>query len=79
MRARNYYAHPNIRDHCALRCMKKCSDLMVSEERPSVFKTPSKLGTHLSTNAEGMKGRVTLAQPVNRTQTYGVEARYTTT
>ncbi|GFY09651.1 hypothetical protein TNCV_381461 [Trichonephila clavipes] len=51
----------------------------LSEERPSGFKTPSKLGTHLSTNAAGMKGRVDLAQPVNRTQTCSVEARYTTT
>ncbi|GFU46446.1 uncharacterized protein TNCV_1280911 [Trichonephila clavipes] len=39
-----------------------------SEERPSAFKTPSRLGTHLSTQCSGMKGRVDLAQPVNRTQ-----------
>ncbi|GFW14672.1 hypothetical protein TNCV_1561351 [Trichonephila clavipes] len=39
----------------------------LSEERPSVFKTRSKLGTHLSTQYSGMKGRVDLAQPVNRT------------
>ncbi|GFT62724.1 hypothetical protein TNCV_3145971 [Trichonephila clavipes] len=38
-----------------------------SEERPSVFKTRSKLGTHLSSQCSGMKGRVDLAQPVNRT------------
>ncbi|GFX75860.1 putative RNA-directed DNA polymerase from transposon X-element [Trichonephila clavipes] len=40
----------------------------LSEESPSVFKTPSKLGTHLSTQCSGMKGRVDLAQTVNRTQ-----------
>ncbi|GFV27594.1 hypothetical protein TNCV_3189121 [Trichonephila clavipes] len=40
----------------------------LSEERPSVFKTRSKLGTHLSTQSlAGMKGRVDLAQPVHRT------------
>ncbi|GFX11283.1 hypothetical protein TNCV_4786751 [Trichonephila clavipes] len=39
----------------------------LSEERPSVFKTRSKLGTHLSTQCSGMKGRFDLAQPVNRT------------
>ncbi|GFX23334.1 hypothetical protein TNCV_4936491 [Trichonephila clavipes] len=42
----------------------------LSEERPSMFKTPSKLGTHLSTQGRvgGLKGRVDLALPVNRTQ-----------
>ncbi|GFU23681.1 uncharacterized protein TNCV_2340861 [Trichonephila clavipes] len=39
----------------------------LSEERPSVFKTRSKLGTHLSTQCSGDEGRVDLAQPVNRT------------
>ncbi|GFV61821.1 hypothetical protein TNCV_4164791 [Trichonephila clavipes] len=39
----------------------------LSEERPSVFKTPSKLGSHLSTQCGGMKGRVDLTQPVKRT------------
>ncbi|GFW30832.1 uncharacterized protein TNCV_4089521 [Trichonephila clavipes] len=38
----------------------------LSEERPSVFKTRSKLSTHLRPNVAGMKGRVDLAQPVNR-------------
>ncbi|GFU31493.1 hypothetical protein TNCV_3539131 [Trichonephila clavipes] len=33
MRARNYYAHPNIRDHCALRCMNRCPDLVVCLKR----------------------------------------------
>ncbi|GFT08544.1 hypothetical protein TNCV_4401251 [Trichonephila clavipes] len=53
MRARNYYAHSNIRDHWVLRCMNRCPNLVVSEERPSVFKTPSKLGTQLSTQCSG--------------------------
>ncbi|GFX50247.1 uncharacterized protein TNCV_2782691 [Trichonephila clavipes] len=39
----------------------------LSEERPSVFKTRSKLSTHLSTQCSGDEGRVDLAQPVNRT------------
>ncbi|GFV08085.1 HTH_Tnp_Tc3_2 domain-containing protein [Trichonephila clavipes] len=46
----------------------------LSEERPSVFKTRSKLGTHLSTQCSGMKGRVDLAQPVNRTPDLLVDA-----
>ncbi|GFW86138.1 hypothetical protein TNCV_1969461 [Trichonephila clavipes] len=56
MRARNYYAHPNIRDHWALRCMNmRCMSRFggLSEERPSVFKTPSKLSSHLSTQCSG--------------------------
>ncbi|GFU27000.1 uncharacterized protein TNCV_1151611 [Trichonephila clavipes] len=47
----------------------------MSEERPSVFKTPSKLVTHLSTHCSGDESRVNLA---HTTQTCGVEARYTT-
>ncbi|GFX88580.1 retrovirus-related Pol polyprotein from transposon 17.6 [Trichonephila clavipes] len=40
----------------------------LSEERPSVFKTRSKLLVLIyRPNAAGMKGRVDLAQPVNRT------------
>ncbi|GFW30921.1 uncharacterized protein TNCV_2940211 [Trichonephila clavipes] len=39
----------------------------LSEERPSVFKTRSKLGTHLSTQCSGDERQVDLAQPVNRT------------
>ncbi|GFW83782.1 hypothetical protein TNCV_668951 [Trichonephila clavipes] len=50
-----------------------------SEERPSVFKTPSKLGTHLSTNAAGMKRRVDIVSPLIEPKTCGVEERYTTT
>ncbi|GFU15191.1 hypothetical protein TNCV_4559041 [Trichonephila clavipes] len=50
-----------------------------SEARPPVFKSPRKIGTHLSTTAVRMKGCVDLAQPGNRTRTCGGEARYTTT
>ncbi|GFX78790.1 hypothetical protein TNCV_1919231 [Trichonephila clavipes] len=45
-----------------------------SEARPPLFESPSKLGTHLSTHCNR-----DLAQPVNRTRTCGVEARYATT
>ncbi|GFW92974.1 hypothetical protein TNCV_3759621 [Trichonephila clavipes] len=53
MRARNYYDHPSISDHWALvhEQMSRLGGL--SEERPPVFKTPSKLGTHLSTHCSG--------------------------
>ncbi|GFT41392.1 hypothetical protein TNCV_3890131 [Trichonephila clavipes] len=50
----------------------------LSEERPSVFKTQASLVLIYQPNVAGMKGRVDLAQPVNRTQDCGVEARYTT-
>ncbi|GFT58713.1 hypothetical protein TNCV_1360771 [Trichonephila clavipes] len=52
MRARNYYAHLNIRDQ-ALRYMIKFADLVVCLKRPSVFKTRNKLGTHLSSQCSG--------------------------
>ncbi|GFX06549.1 hypothetical protein TNCV_3017831 [Trichonephila clavipes] len=39
----------------------------LSEERPSVFKTPSKLVLIYRPNVVGMKGRVDLSQPINRT------------
>ncbi|GFV58027.1 hypothetical protein TNCV_2573231 [Trichonephila clavipes] len=53
----------------------------LSEERPSVFKTPSMLDTHLSTQCSGdeKQSRPCPVLPINRTQTCGVEARYTTT
>ncbi|GFY30357.1 hypothetical protein TNCV_4066071 [Trichonephila clavipes] len=51
----------------------------LSEERPSVFKTPSKLGTHLSTQSSGDERQSQPCQPVNTTQSCGVEALYTTT
>ncbi|GFX51606.1 uncharacterized protein TNCV_5013101 [Trichonephila clavipes] len=51
MRARAYCALPSIRDHWALRCMSRCPDQVISLKRePNVFKSPSKLGTHLSTH-----------------------------
>ncbi|GFT36252.1 hypothetical protein TNCV_3464331, partial [Trichonephila clavipes] len=39
----------------------------LSEERPSVFKTEASLVLIYRPNVAGMKGRVDLAQPVNRT------------
>ncbi|GFY28927.1 hypothetical protein TNCV_4720561 [Trichonephila clavipes] len=52
----------------------------LSEERPSVFKTRSKLGTHLSTQCSGdKKAESTLPSPLLEPKTCGVEARYTTT
>ncbi|GFX03073.1 hypothetical protein TNCV_4288561 [Trichonephila clavipes] len=51
MRAKTYSAHRNILDHWTLRCMRRCPDQVVSLKRdPPVFKSPSKLGTHLSTH-----------------------------
>ncbi|GFY07934.1 hypothetical protein TNCV_2579661 [Trichonephila clavipes] len=52
----------------------------LSEERPSVFKTRSMLGTHLSTQCSGDERQsrpcaALLIEP----QTCGVKARYTTT
>ncbi|GFU59028.1 SCAN domain-containing protein 3 [Trichonephila clavipes] len=38
----------------------------LSEERPSVFKTPSKLGTHLWTQCSGDERQSRPSQPVNR-------------
>ncbi|GFW03988.1 hypothetical protein TNCV_2051041 [Trichonephila clavipes] len=79
MRSRNYYAHPNIRDHWALRCMNRCPDLVVCQKREfQCLRSQASLVLIYKPNAEGMKGRVDLAQPVNRTQTCDVAARYTT-
>ncbi|GFV36149.1 hypothetical protein TNCV_1974851 [Trichonephila clavipes] len=51
MRARAYCTHPSIREDWKLRCMSRCPDKVVSVKRDSpVFKSPSKLGSHLSTN-----------------------------
>ncbi|GFS51438.1 hypothetical protein TNCV_549011 [Trichonephila clavipes] len=50
MRARVYCAHPSIRDHWALRYMSRCPDQVISLKRDPMFKSPSKLGTHLSTH-----------------------------
>ncbi|GFU35849.1 hypothetical protein TNCV_3700021 [Trichonephila clavipes] len=80
IKARNYYAHPNIRDHWALRCMNRCPDLVVCLKRDlQCLRPQASLVLIYRPNAAGMKGRVDLAQPVNRTQTCGVETRYTTT
>ncbi|GFS64184.1 hypothetical protein TNCV_3945371 [Trichonephila clavipes] len=80
MRARNYYAHPNIRDHWALRCLNRCPDLVVCLKRDVQRLRPqASLVFFYRPNAAGMKARVDLAQPINRTRTCGVEARYTTT
>ncbi|GFX87888.1 hypothetical protein TNCV_4373531 [Trichonephila clavipes] len=52
----------------------------LSEEIHSMFKTPSKLGTHLSTQSSGdEKAESTLPSPLIELKTCGVEARYTTT
>ncbi|GFT31767.1 hypothetical protein TNCV_1448151 [Trichonephila clavipes] len=53
----------------------------MSQERPSVFKAPRNLSTHLSTQCSGdeRQSRPCTAQPVNITNTSGVEARYTIT
>ncbi|GFT83628.1 hypothetical protein TNCV_2825701 [Trichonephila clavipes] len=49
MRDRAYCAQP--RGHWALRCMSRCLDQGgQSEARSPMFKSPSKLGTHLSTH-----------------------------
>ncbi|GFT42850.1 hypothetical protein TNCV_1828241 [Trichonephila clavipes] len=67
MRARNYYAHPNIRYHWVLRCVNRCPNLSgLSEERPSVKRPQASLVLIYRHNVAGMKGRVDLAQPVNR-------------
>ncbi|GFU20974.1 hypothetical protein TNCV_5074061 [Trichonephila clavipes] len=47
--------------------MNRCRFGGLSEERPSVFKTRSSLVLIYRPNVAGMKGRVDLAQPVNRT------------
>ncbi|GFU26010.1 hypothetical protein TNCV_5104961 [Trichonephila clavipes] len=41
--------YPSFRDHWALWCMSRCPDQVVSLKRdPQCFKSPCKLGTHLS-------------------------------
>ncbi|GFW67854.1 hypothetical protein TNCV_3871851 [Trichonephila clavipes] len=73
MRAKNYYAQSNIRDHWALRCMNRCSDLVVCLKRDLQSLRPqASLLLIYRPNAAGMKGRVDLAQPVNGTHTCGV-------
>ncbi|GFX08160.1 hypothetical protein TNCV_4783741 [Trichonephila clavipes] len=80
MRSRNCYVHPNIRDHWALKYMNRCPDLVVCLKRDlQSLRFHASLLLIYRPNAVGMKDRVDLAHPVNRTQTCGVEARYTTT
>ncbi|GFV38398.1 hypothetical protein TNCV_4958411 [Trichonephila clavipes] len=80
MRARNYYAHPNIPDHWALRCMNRCPDLVVCLKRDlQCLRPQASLVLIYRPNVAGMKGRVDLAQPLIEPQTCGVEALYTTT
>ncbi|GFU69591.1 hypothetical protein TNCV_1351501 [Trichonephila clavipes] len=68
MRTRNYYAHPNIRDHWALSCMNRCPDLVVCLKRDlQCLRSQASLVLIYRPNVAGMKGRVDLAQPVNRT------------
>ncbi|GFV15220.1 hypothetical protein TNCV_4650521 [Trichonephila clavipes] len=68
MRARNYRAYPNIRDHWTLRCMNRCPDLMVCLKRDlQCLRPQASLVLIYRPNVAGMKGIVDLAQPVNRT------------
>ncbi|GFW61430.1 hypothetical protein TNCV_346781 [Trichonephila clavipes] len=63
MRARNYYAHPNMRDHWALRCMNRCPDLVVCLKRDlQCLRPQASLVLTYRPNTAGMKGRVDLAQ-----------------
>ncbi|GFV90395.1 hypothetical protein TNCV_935271 [Trichonephila clavipes] len=68
MRARNYCAHHNRRDHWTLRCMNRCPDLVVCLKRYlQCLRPEASLVLIYRPNVAGMKGRVDLAQPVNRT------------
>ncbi|GFU90269.1 hypothetical protein TNCV_4646181 [Trichonephila clavipes] len=65
MRARNYYVHPNIRDHWALRYMNRCPDLVVCLKRDlQCLRLVASLVLIYRPNVAVMKGRVDLAQPV---------------
>ncbi|GFT63104.1 hypothetical protein TNCV_1801691 [Trichonephila clavipes] len=68
MRARNYCAHHNTRDHWTQRCMNRCPDLVVCLKRDLQCLIPeASLVLIYGPNVAGMKGGVDLAQPVNRT------------
>ncbi|GFW37711.1 uncharacterized protein TNCV_4629161 [Trichonephila clavipes] len=68
MRARNYCAHHNTPDHWTLRCMNRCPDLVVCLKRDlQCLRPEASLVLIYRPNVAGMKGRVDLAQPVNRT------------
>ncbi|GFV62387.1 hypothetical protein TNCV_4679991 [Trichonephila clavipes] len=67
MRARNYCAHHNTRDHWTLRCLNRCPDLVVCLKRDlQCLRTEASLVLIYRPNVAGMEGRVDLAQPVNR-------------
>ncbi|GFX72736.1 hypothetical protein TNCV_4063311 [Trichonephila clavipes] len=75
MRARSYCAHPSIHDHWALRCMCRCPDRVVSLKRdPQCLNPQASLVLIYRPTAVGVKGRVDLAQPGNRTRICGMEA-----
>ncbi|GFT71731.1 DUF1758 domain-containing protein [Trichonephila clavipes] len=64
MRARNYYAYPNIRNHWALRCMNGCPYLVVCLKRDlQCLRPQASLVLIYRPNAAGMKCRVDLAHP----------------
>ncbi|GFX15188.1 hypothetical protein TNCV_2708931 [Trichonephila clavipes] len=66
MRARNYYAFPNIRGHRALRFMNRCPDLVVCLKRDlQCLRPQASLVLIYRPNVGRMKGRVVLSQPVN--------------
>ncbi|GFV51970.1 hypothetical protein TNCV_1323231 [Trichonephila clavipes] len=66
--ARNYYDHPNIRDHWALRCLNRCLDLVVCLKRAlQCLRPQASLELIYRPNVAGKKGRFDLAQPVSRT------------
>ncbi|GFV86933.1 hypothetical protein TNCV_2198851 [Trichonephila clavipes] len=51
MRTTAYCAHFTVSDHWTLKDMSRCSDQVVSLKRNTqCFKSPRKLGTHLSTH-----------------------------
>ncbi|GFW99831.1 hypothetical protein TNCV_3420601 [Trichonephila clavipes] len=80
MRVRAYCTHPGIRDHWALRCMSRCPDQVISLKRDTqCLSSQASLVLNYRPTVVGMKGRVDLAHPGNRTRTCGVETRYVTT
>ncbi|GFW89228.1 uncharacterized protein TNCV_2686611 [Trichonephila clavipes] len=67
MRARNYCAHHNTRDHW-MQMYEQMSDLVVCLKRDlQCLRPEASLVFIYRPNVAGMKGRVDLAQPVNRT------------
>ncbi|GFV69812.1 hypothetical protein TNCV_4973291 [Trichonephila clavipes] len=80
MRARNYYSHPNLRDHWALSCMNRCPNLVVCLKRDlQCLRPEASLVLIYRPNVAGMKAESTLPSPLIEPQTSGVEALYTTT